>query len=146
MDVKITKALKQALDEDNLSSQLFMDLFREWKQTGEFNSYGFGKDSAYFKPCVGGKQYVLRHVHLVPIFDKTQLSKWNKGWQFKSRKTSNRVLIYVDDGKSRFLLIYILSEPDAHDVALMRTQKHKELMEGFAKVAEAFVLDGSIIA
>ncbi len=146
MDVKITKALKHAFDEDNLNSQLFVDLFREWKQSGEFNSYDFGKDSAYFKPCVGGKQYVLRHVHLVPIFDKTQLSKWNKGWQFKSRKTSNRVIIYVDDGKSRFLLIYILSEPDAHDVALMRTQKHKELMEGFAKVAEAFVLDGSIIA
>lgn len=146
MDVKITKALKHALEEDRLNSQLFMDLFREWKQSGEFNSYSFGKDSAYFKPCVDGKQYVLRHVHLVPVFDKTQLSKWNKGWQFKSRKTSNRVLIYVDDGKGGFLLIYILSEPDAHEVALMRTQKHKELMEGFAKVAEAFVFDGSIIA
>ncbi len=82
----------------------------------------------------------------MPVIDKQQLVSWKKFWKFKGRKTSNRVLVYAADNKGNFFLIFILSEPDAHEIALMKTPAHKEIMEGFAAVAEAFIFDGSIIA
>ena len=146
MVVKLTTALKNALEADRLDSRLFCASFKEWKSGDEYSSFYFGKDSAYFTPSVNGEQYALRHVHLVPVIDKTRLLAWKKVWKLKGRKTSDRVLIYTRDKQGNFLLIYILSEPDAHAVARMKCQKHKELMEGFAAVAEAFIFDGSIIA
>jgi mRNA interferase YafO len=147
MVVKITTALKSALDSDKLDSQLFCNLFKQWKLSkDEHGCYHFGKDSAYVTPLINGDKYILRHVHLVPVIDKDQLSLWKRRWSFRRRKTSNRVLIYVDDKKGNYLLIYILSEPDAHEAALMKTQQHRELMDGFAAVAEAFIEDGSILA
>lgn len=146
MVVKITNALKSALETDKLDSQLFCDKFQQWKSADEHSSYLFGKDSAYVTPAINGEKYILRHVHLVPVMDKNQLVSWKKKWSFKGRKTSNRVLIYVDDNKGNFLLIFILSEPDAHEVALMKNQEHRELMENFAAVAEAFIFDGSVLA
>jgi mRNA interferase YafO len=146
MVVRITAALKKVFDEEKLDSQFFCDQFKQWKKSAnEHGDYHFGKDSAYVSPSINGNKYILRHVHLVPVIDKNQLSVWNKKWLFKGRKTSNRVLIYVNDNKDNFLLIYILSEPDAHEIALMKTQKHKELMNNFAIVAEAFISDGSIL-
>ena len=85
-------------------------------------------------------------MHLVPLKDKNQLSAWNKAWELGKRKTSNRVLIYVDDNKGNFLLIFILSEPDAHEIALMKSELHKKLMESFAIIAKEFIFDGSIVA
>jgi mRNA interferase YafO len=147
MVVKTTAKLKSVLDNEKLDSQLLCKLFKQWKQAkDEHGSYHFGKDSAYVTPLINGDKYILRHVHLVPILDQNQLSLWQKIWRFKGRKTSDRVLIYVKDKKGNFLLIYILSEPDAHEVARMKTQQHREIMEGFAAVAEAFIDDGSIIA
>jgi mRNA interferase YafO len=148
MVVKITTALKSALDsEESDSSQFLCELFNQWKQAkDEYGSYHFDKDSAYITPIIKGDKYILRHVHLVPVIDKDQLSLWKRKWSYRSRKTSNRVLIYVDDKKGNYLLIYILSEPDAHEVALMKTQQHKELMEGFAAVAEAFIDNSFILA
>jgi mRNA interferase YafO len=147
MVVKTTAKLKSVLDSEKLDSQLFCNKFKQWKQSkDDHGSYHFGKDSAYVTPVINGDKYILRHVHLVPVIDQAQLSLWQKIWRFKGRKTSNRVLIYVKDRKGNFLLIYILSEPDAHEIALMKTQQHKELMEGFAAVAEAFIDDGSILA
>lgn len=147
MVVKTTAKLKSVLDSEKLDSQLFCSQFKQWKQSkDDHGSYHFGKDSAYVTPIINGDKYILRHVHLVPVIDQAQLSLWQKIWRFKGRKTSNRVLIYVKDRKGNFLLVYILSEPDAHEIALMKTQQHKELMEGFAAVAEAFIDDGSILA
>ena len=146
MTVKITQALKNRLNEDGFNVEELCARFETWKLADEYSSYYFGKDSAYITPTVDGEKYKLRHVHLVPIEDKNQLSSWNKAWQLGKRKTSNRILIYVDDNKGNFLLIFILSEPDAHEIALMKNEKHKKLMEGFAAVAEEFIFDGSILA
>jgi mRNA interferase YafO len=125
---------------------LFCTEFRRWKSADEYGSYWFGKDSAYVAPAVNGERYILRHVHLVPLADKVQLIKWNQAWKRRGRKTSDRVLVYVGDHRGDVLLIFILPEPDAHAVAAMKTQTHKEIMAGFATVAEAFIADGSIIA
>lgn len=147
MVVKTTAKLKSVLDNEKLDCRLFCNLFKQWKLSkDEHGCYHFGKDSAYFTPVINGDNYILRHVHLVPVIDKSQLYSWKKKFSFRSRKTSDRVLIYVDDKKGNFLLVYILSEPDAHEVARMKTQQHREIMESFAAIAEAFIDDGSIIA
>lgn len=146
MKVKITQALKKLLETENLNADELCLQFSQWKLSNEYGSYYFGKDSFYIKPPIDGKPYKLRHVHLVPVKDKVQLSAWNKAWELGKRKTSNRALIYIDDNKGNFLLIFILSEPDAHEIALMKNEKHKKLMESFAIIAEEFIFDGSIVA
>ena len=115
-------------------------------ESEQYKNFLFGKDAAYISPKVGGDPYRLRHVHLVPLTELEDLEKWDKAHKRKSRKTSNRHLVYASDGRGNHLLIYILDEPSAHEVAAMRTPKNKDVMQGFAAVAEAFIFDGSIIA
>jgi mRNA interferase YafO len=95
---------------------------------------------------VDGNKYLLRHVHLVPLADEGQLELWDKAWKRRSRKTSDRALVYVSDGKGNHLLIFILDEPDAHAIASMKTPEHRDIMEGFAEVAAAFLESGDVIA
>jgi mRNA interferase YafO len=147
MAVRITNALRDVLHLEDLDSHRLMSQFEQWKRdwpSKEYDAYQFGKDGAYVRPEVGGAPYSLRHVHLPPLLDLAKLRRWNKGWQFRSRKTSNRVLVYSEDGRGNYLLIYVLNEPDAHEIARMRTPEHRELMEGFAAVAEAF-LQGDVL-
>jgi hypothetical protein len=146
MDVKMTKVLEEFLESDGLDSQLFIQMFKRWRSSGEFSSFHFGKDAAYFTPTVNGDKYILRHVHLVPQLDKSQQEKWLRVWKVRGRKTSDRVLIYVKDKKGNFLLIFILTEPNAHEVARMETKINEQTMKGFAAIAEAFIDDGSVIA
>lgn len=123
--------------------------FDRWKaegEAGEFDSLLFGKDSAYIAPAVAGLPNVLRHVHLVPLFDARTKELWIKRWQRRSRKTSDRALVYVSDQAHGHLLIYILQEPLAHEIASMKTPEHWRLMHQFAKVAEHFIQTGRIIA
>lgn len=145
MSVKITKALEGSLVADELDPILFQKSFASWKSGDEYGSYLFGKDSAYVAPKVDGNQYVLRHVHLVPLSDVGQLEQWNKAWRRKGRKTSDRALVYVSDDKGNHLLIYILDEPDAHAIASMKTAQHREIMAGMAEVAAEFLESGEIL-
>lgn len=140
----ITHKLAQTIDDpSNL-----IERFSEWKsagETGENDFYLFGKDGAYTTPQVNGEPYVLRHVHLLPLTDTAQLAKWQRNWQTGARRTSNRALVYVQDG-NRFLLIDILPEPIAHEIAQMRTEPAKQLMQLFAKIAEQYIYHHEIIA
>jgi mRNA interferase YafO len=123
--------------------------FDHWKTlgaAGEYDSYLFGKDSAYVAPRVAGVPNVLRHVHLVPLADPRALAAWNTQWQRRGRKVSDRALVYASDRTHGHLLIYILAEPDAHLVARMGTPVHHQLMLKLAHVAECFMHDGSVIA
>lgn len=143
MIVQITHALKSVLGKDD--AELLCSEFLNWKATGEYDHHYFGKDSAYIAPTVNGEKYVLRHVHLVPVLDTKQIARWLRDFARRGRKTSDRILIYTKDAKGDYLLIYILSEPDAHKIATMQNQIDKELMESFAKVAGDFMFDGSVI-
>lgn len=148
--VKLTRALTAALDaESGNAHRLLVESFRTWKRGDEYGHYLFGKDSAYAKPSVDGTPYLLRHVHLAPLSDPEQLRRWNSAWQRRSRKTSDRVLVYAEriaDHQLSYLLIYVLPEPEAHAIATMQTRQHHELMEGFANVAAAFLESGDVIA
>lgn len=143
MSVQTTNALKSVLGKDD--AELLCSEFLNWKAAGEYDHHYFGKDSAYIAPPVNGEKYGLRHVHLVPVLDARQIARWWRDFARRGRKTSDRVLIYAKDAKGDYLLIYILSEPDAHKIATMQNQIDKELMESFAKVAGDFMFDGSVI-
>ena len=148
--VQSTRALSAALEAERagLTRQIITS-FQTWKQGDEYGHYLFGKDSAYAKPDVDGVPYQLRHVHMVPLADREQLKRWNTDWQRKSRKTSDRVLVYAErraGSATSYLLIFILPEPEAHLIAGMTTREHRELMDGFANVAAAFIENGNVIA
>lgn len=149
MDVKMTAALKKHLDASgpHVAAEL-MAAFDEWKSASdEHDSYFFGKDSSYFTPKVGGKNYLLRHVHLVPLSDWQALQRWERNYSRHGRKTSNRVLVYASSSRGdSFLLIYVLDEPSAHEIAKMNTEKDRQIMRGFAAIAEAFLDSGTVIA
>lgn len=146
MTVNITKALKAALQADHLDENILLESFQRWKNSqNEYGSYLFGKDGAYMIPKINGKSYRLRHVHLPPLSTPEQLKVWNKQWQRRGRKTSDRVLVYVEDGQGNYLLIFILPEPLAHEIAKMQTPAHRQLMENLAAVAAKFLETGQVI-
>jgi Toxin YafO, type II toxin-antitoxin system len=80
-------------------------------------------------------------VHLKPIEDESGLLHWMRQFGRRSRKTSDRVLVYTVGSTGNFLLIFILPEPDAHKIA----REHPQTMQSFARVAAAFINDGTVI-
>lgn len=92
IEVEISRLLSQNLTQNQANPQDLIDVFREWKMSGEHGEddfYEFGKDTAYIAPSVNGEPYILRHVHLVPILDSVQLAQWNKNWENHSHRTSD---------------------------------------------------------
>ena len=146
MYVTMTQELRASLARDGLDGDELIERFTKWKSGDEYGSYYFGKDSAYVRPHVDGKPYQLRHVHTVPLQDQDALRRWKTVYRRRGRKTSDRVLVYTADGKDGFLLIYVLEEPTAHEIANMKTVEDTEIMEGFAEVAAAFIDNGDVIA
>ena len=148
MTAAYTDALRRQFDRQE-DLDLFVAKFAHWKasgEAGEYSAYLFGKDSAYAKLPAGMVTGQLRHVHLAPILDKDALAAWDKAFARGSRKVSNRALVYAQDAKGNFLLLFILNEPDAHVIAQMETVEHKTLMRQFVQVAESWAFNGEIIA
>lgn len=145
MSVSLTGQLQDQLLAVGADPKAFANAFAEWKAdwpANEYESKLFGKDGAYLAPKVDG-ELGLRHVHIVPMQCEKSSRRWWKAWRYRSRKTSDRHLVYVEH-KGNFLLIYILDEPDAHSVAHMKTPADKALMKKFAIIAEDFIFDGTI--
>ena len=148
MVTRCTRALHNQLAAIGEDSDGWTDFFGDWKargSAGEYDNYFFGKDGAYVGIKMDAPHGMLMHVHLVPILDPVAFARWERDWARRSCKTSDRALIYADDGHGNYLLIYVLDEPTAHAIASMATQQDKETMQAFAAVASAFVFDGSII-
>lgn len=147
MATQLTGALREQLCELGLDPDNFAAEFDHWKSIGdEYSSYLFGKDGAYSRPVVNGQPNTLRHVHLVPLADPVALQRWDKAFQRGSRKTSDRALVYVSDSYYGNLLLFILDEPTAHEVSLMKTTEHRQLMHQFAAVADKFIHAGEVLA
>lgn len=154
MATVFTELLREQLKDsfgqpDALTLANTFDLWKKAIQNqpiSEFTSDFFGKDGAYCNPKIDGRQYQLRHVHLKPIEDKNKKKTWAIRLQQKSRKTSNRILVYVTRNVDEHLLIFILEEPSAHEIAEMRTEEDKKVMHNFAKIAEKYLLNKIIAA
>jgi hypothetical protein len=146
LTVAISRALHAQLIDSGVQPEAFAKEFTLWKADWpqrEFSHQLFGKDGAYVAPLVDGERYRLRHVHIVP-FNTHSRKRWFDVLRRRGRKTSDRHLVYVGDDNGNFGLIYILDEPDAHRVALMRTAKERAVMNAFAIIAENFLCDGSL--
>ena len=140
MKVSVSSLIKREFANlDRLNT--FIEQFSNWKTSSdEYNFYLFGKDSEFIFPkIVEGK---FKHVHIMPL-DNVELQKWDKKWKYKSRKTSNRFLIYAQNQIGDYLLIAILE--NGHNVIKMQNEKDKLLMSGYAKIADNFCSNGEII-
>lgn len=149
MSVQLTAHLAGQLILARIDPVAFANHFKVWKADwpkNEYESELFGKDGGYITPKVGGVPYLLKHVHLVPVLDRNSRNQWYKDLFDRSRKTSDRVLVYTERPGPSYLLIDVLDEPDAHHIAKMLSPEDKAHMEGMANVAEAFIHDGSIVA
>ncbi|MCP2518652.1 type II toxin-antitoxin system YafO family toxin [Achromobacter mucicolens] len=145
--VQITAILSDKLKQDNKDVNVLIEQFASWKElgpAGEYTSSHFGKDSFYSEPKVDG-QMVLRHVHLRPVQDLEKQRTWDRQHRFQGKKSSDVALLYAADSTHGYLLIDILREPDAHEVARMATAQHKDYMEKMAQVADAFNFCGEIL-
>ncbi|WP_250439803.1 type II toxin-antitoxin system YafO family toxin [Delftia tsuruhatensis] len=126
------------------SQQILVSEFKWWKadESREFGSYFFGKDCGLVEPKIDGKKYILRHCHLVPLNDKDKLTFWNRNHKWRSRKTSDRILIYVEHNGD-YYLIDIIDDPGGHHLIKMVTKDGKTFMGKCAQEASSF-LNGSV--
>ena len=145
MKTQCTAAICKQLGRLGESPEAFAAEFEKWRNDGEYSSYFFGKDGLYIAPTLSDGSMGLRHVHLVPLANAQQLRRWNVQWLRRGRKTSDRVLVYAQDPTHGYLLIYILNEPEAHEVAKMLTPDSALLMGKLIKIAETFIYTGQII-
>lgn len=143
MQVEVHPDLASALGNQKAT---FVKRFCDWKKGNEFGSFFFGKDGGYRAPTLDFPQSQLMHVHLVPLHDVQQLSVWKKLFRRRSRKTSNRVLIYAERSSVQYLLIDILEEADdPHSIAKMTTQEDKDIMYAYAAIANCYIESGDIL-
>lgn len=140
MKVYHTNLIKQYAQLNHFDLSRFTERFIKWKKNGEFSSYFFGKDG-FYSPIHFG----LRHVHLVPILNIVDKLNWDKHWKTGQRRTSDTCLVYVEDG-SDFLLIAILPEPLAHEVAREETEEDRLVMANFRHIAEQFFYYRNIVS
>ena len=147
--VRTTRIIEASFLGAGLNLLEFCDLFRDWKvagKAGEDDFYEFGKDAPYETPQVNGRKNILMHVHLVPLIEIRKKREWDENWGRYSRRTSNKALVYVGNGRAQFLLIAILPEPMAHKICKMATPEDHDLMHSFAAIADAFIYFDKIIA
>lgn len=140
MKIDSSYYLIHTFKESNSCLNTFIDNFKIWKTDWSINEYSvheFGKDSGLISPKVDGKSYQLRHVHLIPT-EKKSLNEWNINYKKEKRRTSDKMLIYVEDNQN-FLLIAILPENLSHKIIAMKEPKDQQLMENFAEAASEYV-------
>lgn len=140
--IYVNVELRSSLSTDELID--LIDMFRWWKASPcrEYESLFFGKDSKLVRPTVNGVAYVMSHCHLMPKTDSAARDQWSRAFKRRARKTSDRVLFYVQDGE-QFYLIDIVDDPGAHDIMRMADRQGKAFMLKCAEQAEAF-LDGRL--
>ncbi|CDG83313.1 type II toxin-antitoxin system YafO family toxin [Janthinobacterium agaricidamnosum] len=145
--VKASKILESQFRLSRLDFSCFVQLFTTWKSAaliGEDEFYPFDAHSAYIRPLSAGKQHVARHVHLVPLRDLAKKPSWKLRTSRRSRRSSDRVLIYVHDA-GNYLLLAILPEPEAHQITRMLYPQDAEAMRSLAEIAEEFLYTGKVI-
>lgn len=147
MRTQATAYLRAQLISLGHAERAFCDAFHAWKSSfpsGEYSSPLFGKDGAYTSPKLQGGD--LRHVHLAPVADQAALARWLTQHRRRGRKVSDRVLVYASSDYSGHLLIAILDEPGAHDIARMATPEDAQIMRRLARIADDFLCFGKVIA
>ncbi|NRR28727.1 type II toxin-antitoxin system YafO family toxin [Oxalobacteraceae bacterium] len=146
MTTYITQVFRRRFEANHRDADMFIDCFSEWKAGEPLDNLLFGKDVPYRTPTVGGKHFSLRHVHLIPQANAQEAAEWRDAYNLGRQKTSDRALVYVSDDKGNHLLLGILEEPEAHEIARMKTPEHESLMRTYATIAEEFLQTGKTSA
>jgi mRNA interferase YafO len=146
MNVKITKAFRKRFEANGINADRFVELFSEWKKGDALGHKIFGKDNPYETPLVDGKPYTLRHVHLIPLHDPKETSKWLSQYASRSQKTSDRALVYITNLAGDHLLIALLEEPGAHAMARSKNPVDVETMKAYALIAAEFMRSGEDVS
>lgn len=128
MDVIVSEMLASKLHPKAL--EVLVQEFHWWKsdfENREYESLFLGKDSAMIEPTVNGEPYSLMHCHLIPLNDAAKKRIWARDHRFRKRKTSDRVLFYVQS-KDKFFLIDIADDPGAHELMRMGSPEARDVM------------------
>lgn len=147
MKVRLTEFLRQSLIEMGEAPDAFIEEFASWKRMGAAganNHRYYGKDGEYEAPLFEGSR-VLRHVHLEPADDSPYFRPWDRAWWRRGhgKRVSDTALVYAFDSTHGYLLITILWEPNAHEIARMQSEHDRDLMHDLAAVAGQFIFDGT---
>jgi hypothetical protein len=140
-----TKLLADLLGKNGDSeADILLDRFHKWKAAQTLGrecreDYYFGKDGPYFYPTLGCGLPLL-HVHMLPHSKSNELPSWRQAHEAGSEKTSDATLIYVKNPHGDHLLIAAFPH-SAHEIAQMKTAKHREIMQHLARIADEFVLN-----
>lgn len=145
--VVITQVLNAALSADGYDVADYLVQFRDWKtdwNRREYIFWFFGKDGGNKFP-LRNKKEVLRHVHLPPQISAKSRKIWNMKFDQSGTKTSNTALFYAGSAKlNRYLLLYVVAEPDGHNVQDMNTAEDSTLMNLLADQAAEYLDTGRI--
>lgn len=138
MAIYHSRHVAESAKEANLSLHHLSQQFERWAcapADEKNNWYWFGKFSPYEEPVLLGRKDVLMHVHLFPVSIPEDLATWNKIWQRKGTKKSDRALVYAGNDAGDFLLIHVFNEPGAHETA----RKEQRMMAHFSRLAISFI-------
>lgn len=138
MQVFVSPRFENYLSENARDALISAFKFVKSSPNNEYKSALIGKDSAFIEPQVNGAKYALRHCHLIPLADKEALIKWTKDHRRSRRKTSNRVLIYVQRADDFYLIDVVDDPPGAHEIMKMVDFAGKSFMLKCAQEADAF--------
>lgn len=122
----------------NLSLHHLSQQFERWALASSDDKnkwYWFGRFAPYSEPVILGRTDVLMHVHLYPVSIPDDLAIWNKIWNRKGTKVSDRALVYAGNDAGDFLLIHVFNEPGAHEIA----RKEQRMMAHFSRLAISFI-------
>lgn len=127
-----TKFLKERLAPAEFTT--LRDEFLAWKAGDEYDHPIFGKDAGFRHPQIAVDE-ALRHVHLIPIHNPDGLELWQKAFHRRSRKTSDRILVYVSGLRDpeAYLFIDLFEDPNGHTY-----MTDSSLIEDLAHIAERF--------
>ncbi len=148
MSVEMTRQMRSKLSQQGstVDPDTLILSFEQWKAglaRGELSVF-FGKDYPCREPVIAG-QMVLQHVHVVPNSQSIEFVRWMDDFENPDPNvecTSNRALVYADNGAGDYLLIYFLDDPPgAH-----QTYGNRKTMMHFARIADEFIVHGRIAA
>jgi hypothetical protein len=133
MEVSSTKVFKMRFSSQTIHDK-FIENFRIWKESPDENSsFYFGKDGGYREPKLSSGY--LMHVHTIPI-PKPQREVWSKCFENGWKRTSDGVLVYVQNSKSFLLIDWV---KDGGHILADYSEESKVKLKYYATIAEKFL-------
>nr|CBA26550.1 hypothetical protein Csp_E36380 [Curvibacter putative symbiont of Hydra magnipapillata] len=134
VNVRMTSQLTLKLQGSQLTPNLLITRFKEWKLGGEYGSYWFGQTKT---------ENDLTHTHMAPVTPGETKDKWDYFWSQRQphRRRSDCYVLYAYEKNHGYLLIDVIFDPGAHD--LWKPEAKQQLLN-YEIVADNFVFAGTV--